>query len=380
MNEKIRSGDLTFIKAGAIITATLLGDSPHTQPVAVQFSGEAETASRILETLKEVVKQLGRCQLCIEESTTCEGFFCAECHRGHRLCDSCRTAGFQHWYQGFRPCSNCISTAKCVRLMPAMVSMDSGGAQLSAQISLSNGFGQVEPEAEVNEAHDAQLDQLSSILSTLVPVGEGPHNIKSFLCALRKPILVFYNGVWLVFLSMVAEMAHCGSVELSEKIHNILPPERLMLRDRQDPQNATYWTHPELLNLIPDDRMCATLLPCQAFNDHQKHLQTPALVAISGSDVIVVDQYNIYLAHPAAKTELRLIQATPQALTSICFAPVPNKNGKPNILMLTVDKKLAAFKITTKKHTPLNVPSTVPITKLIPADGWQKGTVLAISS
>jgi hypothetical protein len=374
VTEKIRRSELTFIKAGTIITATLLGNSPHTQPISVQFSGEADTVDRILENLRATVKQLTTCQLCLEDGEICTGFYCAQCHRDERVCDSCKVHGFAHWYHGFRQCFHCLkSPAKCVRLMPAMVSMDSGGAQLSAQMSLSTGFGNTD-----SDPSEREMDDLSIALSTVLPFGEGPHNIKSWLCALRKPTLISFNGIWFVCLSIVAEMAHCGSIELSEKIRRLLPPERLMLRDRQDPKNATYWTNPELLSLIPQDLLCATLLPTQAFNDHEQPLKSPTHVAVSGSDIIIADKEYIYWAHPAVKTELRKLQPTPPGLTSICLAPIRSKRGKPNILLFAANKELRAIKVTSKKQTPLDIPPTPHVLKVIPSECWRGGTVLAI--
>lgn len=380
--QDIRNGNLRFINHATVWTATLMGSYPHTQPVAISFGAEGETTSTVLADVRKLESYLSRCKYCVATGTDCCGFRCDDCMRSRALCRVCRTSGILHWHPWLRPCSCCLRIGqKCIRLLPALLSMDSGGSQLSAQLSLGSENETAHEHIPLGdeEAMAETLDQVMGLYFDVNPFGDGPHQVKCWLNAMRNPMLVEFEGeIWLISVLLIAELANNPNDELGHQLKLLLPTDVVMVKDRQNPKNASSLTQRAVLERIPLGRVCATLLPVRAWNDSKQYFKAPRLLCISGNCVVVADEKKIVLVRLRVASEVRELMEVPPKLQAMAFAPFASKNGRPNILLIASEKTLQAKRITSRQTKDLKV-SQRDITRFVPVGSWRSDALLAVS-
>jgi hypothetical protein len=106
---------------------------------------------------------------------------------------------------------------------------------------------------EVVEEDESLLDVNRYKTTSVLPMGEGPHNCKSFLLNSRNHILWRYRDsgpLYLISLSMVQQLAFSDNHPLAEKIRSLIPPRFLEMIDRQDPLNPMYYSNPDLISVL----------------------------------------------------------------------------------------------------------------------------------
>jgi hypothetical protein len=281
--DAIRCGQFKFLRVANVGALTVLGKIPVTLPISGHISSGDESVREVRSRLETLLSRVSCCLRCTTKELSCSAH-CASCSSSRSICSTCLQLGYKHYDNLLRPCRNCITArSKCVRLESIFLSMDSCGTQLKVQKDftsaadtqrqqeqLSADREQLPPlidqppplidrdelqndEEVVEEASGDLIEENRIKTIDVLPMGEGPHNLKSFLLNSRNHIF-WRRGdkgpLYLISLSMIQQLAFSDNLDIAEKIRFHLAPRFLEMIDRQDPLNATYYSNPDLISVI----------------------------------------------------------------------------------------------------------------------------------
>lgn len=226
----------------------------------------------------------------------CEFLECPECLTNKKLCFTCEhDLGLNHWYPALRPCIRCLRHGKeCFHLHMSFLTMDNDAAQLNLQQKLSTEM--IDAHTAGHMSFDANKDDPSP---TMHPFGEGAHNVKAALNSTRHPMwIVLDERIWLASTTLMLELYTSSNRAISRAISRHLPPNKLLFADKHDPMNVTLYTKKEVIDAVPSEMLCGTLLPLvQAYDNKEKHFNKPRLIAANVDTAVVLDSIGIHFVN-----------------------------------------------------------------------------------